>query len=808
MDQTAVSAFCLQLGPDGRVRRLDRAALSLFGDIVGAPCPAPCPPVGRCRDWSGFGRVWRLAATTPFPARTAPAAPDCAAPAAGAAAGLALWGTDITDLVAADALARSRKRQLDAILEGAREGVVIAAAGRLVYVNPFMERLTGHDAATLCSRPFVEFLHPEDRDMVLSVHLSRLADQPAPASYVFRIVTATGGVRYVNASSSCIDWDGQPAAMSFLADITAQKAAEASLTEMVRDQEAIIASRTASLREINLRLSAEIAERRESNERLSAEIQGHERTAAKLKAARLKTAKALRAKSVFLANMSHEIRTPLNVVLGMADMALRPDSQGQVDQVRALEMIREAGSSLRGILGDLLDLSRAESGRLELEREVFSPALVVKGVLNAHGDLARRQEIALSGTVAGDVPDRLLGDARRLGQVLGNLVGNALKFTLAGQVTVAVALAGDGRPADDGSLTLRFAVRDTGIGIPADKHRTIFASFSQADETISRRFGGTGLGLAICRRLVGLMGGRIRVKSAPGEGSEFTFTARFGPAPAEAGPAAVMAPAREVAPLEILLAEDSDLSAEMIQAFLAPKGHTVVRVVNGEEALRTLALRRFDVVLMDIQMPVLDGIAATRAIRSGTLAGVPRAIPIVALTAYGAERDRERILESGVTDYLAKPVSFDRLLEVLARVMEPGGNGPAQPRAPACREDCPPPPVFDAGRAEALENLGGDGELYDRLVAVFLRDTPDDCRRLAEAQAAGDLAGVSLVAHSVKGNAGIVGATQAAGRAMELEHAARTGRSQGLETLVAALLESLERTSAGFLAQGHVPAVA
>ncbi|KHK02622.1 ATP-binding protein [Desulfovibrio sp. TomC] len=771
--------FCLQLGPDRRVVDCDKAARALFGDCQGAPSPVPCPEPGTPRDWPAEGIVWRL---------WAEADPD---------GGRTVRGLAVTDLAVAAALAATRQDQLAAILNGAREGVVIAVAGRLVFVNPFMERLTGHDAATLLSRPFTDFLHPEDRKTVLATHTRRLAGQAAPESYNFRLVTASGGIRHVSASSGRIEWEGKPAAVSFLGDISAQKAAQSALAELVSDQETVIAGRTSVLRETNERLTAEIAE--------------HERTAAKLKAARLKLAKALRAKSVFLANVSHEIRTPLNVVLGMADMALRPDSTGQVDQIRALQMIHEAGSSLRGILGDLLDLSRVESGRLEMESLPFSPAKVLRTVLDRYKAVAERQGISLAGETALDVPLSLLGDAGRLDQVLGNLVGNALKFTADGSVTVSLTLARPNRRALPGAVALRFAVRDTGIGIAPDKQKTIFDSFSQADETIGRRFGGTGLGLAICRRLVGLMGGRLRLTSVPGQGSEFYFTARFRSL-LESQPVRPTARSRALEPLDILLAEDSDLSAEMIQAFLTPKGHTVVRVVNGEEALVTLGLRRFDAVLMDIQMPVMDGLAATRAIRAGAVPGVSPDIPIVALTAYGGGRDRDRILGCGVTDYLTKPVNFDRLLEVLSGCLGLAPTACLPPEGPRPAVAVVQPtvgldePAFDAGRSEALGNLGDDQELYDRLVAVFLRDTPADRGSLEAALAAGDTARVALVAHSLKGNAGIVGATPAGERARAVELAARAGQTAALPGLIAALVTVLEATLAGFAAKGYGPA--
>ncbi len=700
-----------------------------------------------------------------------------------------------------------RERQFAAIIELAQEGVIVAVDGRLVYVNPFMERLTGHPAHVLLSRVFTEFLHPDDRESVLAIHRRRTSGKNAPESYVFRVVTPNGTVRWVNAATSRIEWNGVPASLALLSDITAQTVAQQTLADLIRDQETLLDNRTSSLRQANAALA-------DANNRLTREIAGHERTAAKLKAARKKAQEASRAKSVFLANMSHEIRTPLNVILGMADMALRPDSREHIEHVRALEMIREAGISLRAILGDLLDLSRVEAGRLELDVAPFSLRRTLALVLDGHGVAARRNDVVLALDIAGDVPDGLLGDAGRLGQVLGNLVSNAVKFTPAGRVEVSVRRVGRSTASAEAKPRLFFAVRDTGIGIEPEKCRTIFQSFRQADASINRRYGGTGLGLAICRRLVGLMGGRIRLKSEPGAGSEFSFSLPFAPADPDWVPevptAAPMPQARSDEPassLDILLAEDSDLSAEMIQAFLLPRGHRVIRAGNGEEALRILALRRFDLVLMDIQMPGMDGLTAMRAIRDGSVPGVDPAIPIVALTAYGDVRDRDRILASGASEYLAKPVNLDRLLTALARVASEGPSpAPESPGTGAELVVAGEAPPFDAGREEALENIGGDTALYDRLASIYLRDVPVDVTRLRRALADGDVPTVALVAHSLKGNSGVIGATTAAGLARELEMAGRAGRVDELAGLAEPLFVELDRVLAGLAGRGLVPA--
>jgi PAS domain S-box-containing protein len=795
---------------DGRVSRLNAAARILLGNIVGRLFPVK-PPADTLDslnptdfDWEHAGRIYRIYQILRDDA-------NCAV-------SRIYFGLDVTEGRNARHLATKYARHLAAILENAQEGVVITAGKRLIYVNPFMERLTGYDGASLLSRPFSEFLHVDDREAVLEAHRRRLTGAVVPPDLVFRIMTQSGGVRWVRTSSARIEWDDAPAALSLIFDITAERQAQIALSELIRNQEAIITSRTSSLREAKEKLEQEIKERElarrdlvAANERLSREIEDHERTAKKLRTAQKKASQSSQAKSVFLANMSHEIRTPLNVILGMADMALRPDSQDHFDHIRALEMIREAGTSLRGLLGDLLDLSRIEAGRLDLETVPFNPRRMLTLVLDSHAVLARRQGLALSGEVAENVPEILIGDSGRLGQIIGNLVSNALKFTQAGEVDVAVRrIPTRGKTVDPKAVTLQFSVRDTGVGIAPEKKRAIFQSFRQADETINRRFGGTGLGLAICRRLVGLLGGRIRVTSQPGQGSEFSFTARF-TLPDAATQIATLPEKTETSftlpPLDILLAEDSDLSAEMILAFLAPKGHHVTRVINGHEALSALAMRRFDLILMDIQMPDMDGITATRAIREGQVPELNPDIPIVALTAHGATKDRDRILRAGVTDYLSKPLNLDLLLGTLAKIV---GGHEASPQQQTLTQivnsEESLTEAFDAGWEEALENLGGDMDLYARLTSVYVRDTPRDLERLKCALAAGDKENTVLLAHTLKGNSGVIGASLACTRARDLEMAAREDHRQDLPTLAEVLYSEIDRVLAGFAAKGILAA--
>ncbi len=404
---------------------------------------------------------------------------------------------------------------------------------------------------------------------------------------------------------------------------------------------------------------------------LNEELQAASASELALERDRLRTAlhaadAASHAKSQFLALMSHEIRTPMNGVLGMLDLLL--DTAVDDRQRHLAESARRSGAMLLAIINDILDVSKVEAGKMALEPRVCEPRRLVQDVADLLTPEADRKGLTFTQTVADDVPDQLRFDPVRVRQILTNLVGNAVKFTESGSVSVAVSCRANG---PDDALELRCDVIDTGIGLSADESERLFQPFIQADVSTTRKFGGTGLGLVISKRLVEMMGGTIGVDSAPGRGSRFWFTARVSRASDTTEPTTpVVTPVVAEVPISlppgcrVLLAEDNDVNRQVAVAMLMSMQCDVHSVVNGADALAAVSAGAFDVVLMDCQMPVMDGLEATRQIRR--LNGAPAATPVVALTANAIIGDRDKCIEAGMNDYLSKPFSRDDLLRVLA----------------------------------------------------------------------------------------------------------------------------------------------
>ena len=417
------------------------------------------------------------------------------------------------------------------------------------------------------------------------------------------------------------------------------------------------------------RRDAELARRREQ---LEQQVIERSRAAEELKAARDRAEEATRLKSQFLANMSHEIRTPMNGILGMTELALQTDLNGE--QRDYLNTVQSSTESLLRLVNEILDFSKVESGRVVISAESFDLRLALEHTVKPFLPVAARKRLEIGTKVHPDIPGLLIGDPQRLTQVLTNLVGNAIKFTEKGEISVDVRPESETRS----SVDLHFSVRDTGIGISPESQAKIFEPFVQADGSVTRRYGGTGLGLAICSQLVAAMGGRIWLESRESAGSTFHFVAPFGkmdrpvsatpPAPAAVPPPAAAPACPAPRGLRILVVEDNPTNQKLVLRLLEKSGHRVTLASDGFQALEEARRNAFDLVLMDVQMPGMDGCEASREIRRGE-AGSGEHLPIIALTAHAMSGDRERCLEAGMDEFVSKPIRVAELNEKIQAVI-------------------------------------------------------------------------------------------------------------------------------------------
>jgi PAS domain S-box-containing protein len=779
--------------------------------------------------------------------------------------------------------------------------------GYFKRVNPAWRGVLGYSEEEMLSRPYMEFVHPDDRESTIAA-ASDLARGRQVVHFENRYLHKDGTSRWLLWMAA--PFRGRKVVYATGRDITERKADEAALARYARDLEAT---------------HRELADQADRQARLVTELE----------IARRRAEEATETKSAFLANMSHEIRTPLNGILGMTDLAL--GTRLTDVQLEYLTTVRSSAHALLAIVDDVLDFSKIEAQRLELERSAFDVREVVGDAARVLALRASEKGIELACDIDRDVPEWLVGDPGRLRQVLLNVIGNAVKFTGTGEVVVRVAV----ESAHEDAVTLRFSVKDTGIGIAADKLEQVFHAFTQGDTSTTRRYGGTGLGLAIAKRLVDLMGGRMSVESIVGQGSEFRFTAVFAPVSAEVRPRSPVAPAtlhglrvlvvddnptnrrileemlvswrmaptsvgdagaaletlrtaaaadrafqvvlsdgqmpdvdgymlaqqigadrvlrgtpvvmltslgrapdperdrhleirasiakpvkysdlldaitllfepaanrvqeppqtaEQAAPtrrLRVLVAEDNPVNRKVVTTILGLRGHTVEGVDNGRNAVAAVERERdhpYDVIVMDLQMPEMNGLEATRAIRARE-DGASRRVPIVALTAHAMAGDRERCLQAGMDAYLSKPLDANRLIEAVEGL---GGTGavPSSPEAP------PPPGDATFDEQAALSHTGGDRKLLREVIALFRADAKGRCRELARAIARRDAEAAAMVAHALKGGIATVGSPAGRHQAAEIERMARAERFEDAERALKAFRALLERLDAALVAAG------
>jgi signal transduction histidine kinase/CheY-like chemotaxis protein/HPt (histidine-containing phosphotransfer) domain-containing protein len=524
-------------------------------------------------------------------------------------------------------------------------------------------------------------------------------------------------------------------------------------------------------------------------------------TFAAIKEAMLKADTANRAKSDFLANMSHEFRTPMNSIIGLSNLLMERDFDDEAEEY--LGYIRDSAHSLLDLINAVLDFSRIEAGQIELRHEPFSVRDLVRTVAGPLGVQARIKNLTLDWHVDEDAPDAVAGDPGKLMEMLNNLLGNAVNYTEEGNVNLTVHAFDH----QEGRAVFTFRVQDTGPGIAPDRLEEIFEKFTRVSDGGDSAPKGTGLGLAIVKKLAEKMGGAVTVESEPGSGSSFTLTIPLGLTQSQLGENAATsvdnlgADHAPVEGLSILVAEDQTVNRVVVQEFLKKDDHRVVFAANGYEALQAVASQSFDLVLMDVQMPGMDGVEAIRRIRAHDGSEYDPLIPIIAVTAHAFADEQARIMDAGASGYVTKPINFDTLRKAMSESVQPSVFTREQRKElpdAAPREDSSI--AHDVGaslsvwnRTAMMERMMGDESIAREILETFLEDVARFCDPFDVALDAGDLRGLERLAHSTKGAAGTLCADELQALAARVEALARTGDPAAIGQLRESWHAALER---------------
>ena len=689
---------------------------------------------------------------------------------------------DITERkLAGDALLQSERNYRE-LIEYARTVILRwDMNGEITYINDFGEQCFGYKRAELFGRPLVGTIVPETDSAGRNLRqmIENILRSPAD---------------YHEIENENMTRDGRRIWMHW--------------------SNAAVCEKNGALVEI-LSIGSDVTERKEAEEKLYETHQYLEKAVQRSGELADEAARANAAKSEFLANMSHELRTPMNGVIAMAGLLSSTVMSGE--QRNYVGVIRKSGKQLMSIINDILDYSKIEARRMGVEEVPFNLHEIMDELIPILQAGADEKGLFLSCRIEPDVPAVLRGDPARLRQVLLNLSNNAVKFTEKGGVALGISVESK----EEQQLTLRFTVTDTGIGIADNQLPLIFEPFTQADSSTTRRFGGTGLGLSISRQLVGLMGGKLEVASREGEGSAFSFTARFTQIPA--GETGLLAEDRinelikqsvsyseHRRKYKILVVEDNPINQRVAGALLEKAGFRYTLVENGYDALQCLESEPFDLVLMDCQMPGLDGYETTMLIRSANVAVIRNDMPIIAMTANAMKGDREKCLEAGMDDYISKPIELTLLVPLLEKWLphdEKYGQSIEKPEVeieaspvPAKAVNVPDLPVFN--EADYLRRNLDDRILAQDVLNIFVRSTPGYLAVLNDLMETGDGAGVRKQAHAIKGACSTVGAEQMRETALQLEQSAKNGELMSAGPLAERLVLDYQCVKADLLRRG------